>query len=337
MWKVNKLTLFGIVTLLTIIVVLLWSGSCPSCQKKANRPGQFQEAYQNYQNHSPIKPKHTRSISLVILRPTQAKSFFIENVWAKKYLGAIDPRVISEKLADPKRQHYWKYIEKVSGDEKSYLNKNLRQLPINPLLTGTWKIAKTNSDLEFGMPFTLGDVIFFSRLNDDQTRFRRVLVHERIHVLQRKWPEKFNHFLQRKFNFRLVARRGKLPFTVFENPDGLQLPEASWILPTNGPRTHTQKQSLEWFCPFLVLKAPGDLERRAVKVTFSGPNTVVIGHETRPVKSILGDRFPSCPEHQLYHPYEIMAEMGMMYLMDGTSGDEEIDNFYRDLSLLTSG
>jgi hypothetical protein len=170
------------------------------------------------------------------------------------------------------------------------------------------------------MPFTLGNVIFISDVNETND-FRRTLVHERMHVLQRKYTSQFNKFLEQTLHFKLVTIVGKLPFTVFSNPDGLQLRNASWIFPDGD----------KWYCPFLTIKR-GNLLKLAIDVKYINKYTVEILGNVKNVADLLASRFPTCPTNHLYHPYEIMAELGMKYIIEGTSGNKDIDHFYHNLN-----
>jgi hypothetical protein len=58
-----------------------------------------------------------------------------------------------------------------------------------------WTLKKTDSSIEGGMPHTHGQTIYFSdtllREGTDPHRVAEVLVHEKVHVLQRAYPQCF--------------------------------------------------------------------------------------------------------------------------------------------------
>lgn len=275
-----------------------------------------------------------KSNNVLFLDKQTTKVFFKNNITAKEYLNSIDPTTSYYKLGTHDNlSNYSNYFQTFSKPEQNILRKAVSLLPKNKLLGGTWKLAKTSTSLEFSMPFTLGDVIFFSPLKSSSPlEYKRTLVHERMHILQRDYPTMFNKFLIERLGFRLVKiKKKKLPFTIFSNPDGLQLDSASWIFPVKNYISNKNNKT-KWFCPFLTINKSGNLEKIAVQVKYIKKATVRILTRVEPVVKLLKARFPSCPSHHLYHPYEIMAELGMMWVLEGTSSNKEIDNFYSNLS-----
>ena len=50
----------------------------------------------------------------------------------------------------------------------------------------------------------------------------------------------------------------------------------------------------------------------------------------------MGPLFPKCPQHHLYHPYEILAEMGSKFIIDGYLDNREMNHFFKRLDLIES-
>ncbi len=283
------------------------------------------ESFYNYTSKTKTKPNPSQLYSrhLSFMDRGEAVNFFKKHVSCRLYLSSIDPRTIIFKLGPNKiLSNYPEAIDNFTISEKKKLTSKVLNLPHSPLLAGDWNFAKTRPELEFGMPFTLADVILLPSL-DKIGNLSRILVHEKIHVLERQFSSQFNQFLIHKLDFRLVKREGKLPFIPFSNPDGLQLDRASWIF-------YNEMEGI-WYCPFLTIDKRGILNKLAVSVKFINNNTVKITNRVKEVVSLLSKKFPSCPTHHLYHPYEIMAELGMIFIMDGSSGNKQIDYFYRNL------
>ena len=269
----------------------------------------------------PSRP--TREI--IYLKKSRAKQFFLNDKSAISYLASVHPKTVTYKINNlGDLSNYYQAINNFTKSEKHIFKKMVTSLPKTRLLQGIWQFAKTSPQLEFGMPFTLGDIILLPSVSMTNN-FRRTLVHERIHVLERQFTKEFNRFLIERLGFRLVKRRGKIPFTIFSNPDGLQLDNASWIF------YHFLDK--EWYCPFLTINDHGNLSKKAVSVKFISDNIVTITYKVKNVEELLSQKFPTCPPHHLYHPYEIMAELGMMFIMDGTSGNTDVDNFYNKFLL----
>ena len=176
------------------------------------------------------------------------------------------------------------------------------------------------------MPFTLGDVIFlpehFIKMlinNPNSIDLLSVLCHEKIHVLQRKFTSKFNNFITKHYGFKLIKINVKYPITIFSNPDGLQIPEKNWVYKYNN----------YWYLPYLEWN--NGLHKVAIKLSKYQDNWIFTT-EKETVYTILANKLPECPSHQLYHPYEIMAELGAKYLMEGSCDNSNVDSFYKHLS-----
>ena len=110
-----------------------------------------------------------------------------------------------------------------------------------------WNFIKTNNKLEFGMPFTLGNVIFLPNHfvnnitnNNSSISLLSTLCHERIHILQRVHKDFFDEFIINKMKFKKTSIN-KLPDNLFSNPDGLQTKGESWIIKINK----------KWYLPYL--------------------------------------------------------------------------------------
>ncbi len=135
-----------------------------------------------------------------------AKHFFSTNKSAVLYLESVDKTTVGDKLPGNNQiNNYYQFIQNFTSREKRLLKKMVMALPKSKLLSGDWNFYKTNRLLEYGMPFTLGNVIFMPDI-DDSRHYKRTLVHEKMHVLQREYPASFNHFLEKTYKFRLVKR-----------------------------------------------------------------------------------------------------------------------------------
>ena len=66
-----------------------------------------------------------------------------------------------------------------------------------------WKLCKTTDNIEEGMPHTHGDIIFLShKFFDNPEKYKiRTLIHEKIHIYQRKYPHKTQE-LYKFYNFK---------------------------------------------------------------------------------------------------------------------------------------
>ena len=104
------------------------------------------------------------------------------------------------------------------ADRYVYEFKALRKLP--------WKLVKWDGRLEWGMPFTLDDMIFIpsTHLRHGRLDLAKTLVHEKIHVDQRRRPGEYRELYERDLGWRyhmdMVFPLG-IYGRMIHNPDGM--------------------------------------------------------------------------------------------------------------------
>ena len=263
--------------------------------------------------------KKKDTIQIVIVDRINDSAF--NRRFVKSYINSIQPNILKIKLNNFRYgNRFIDYFRPINIDEYNILNNIVKTLPDNKLLNGKWKIIKTVGHLELNFPFTLGDTICLPEIKKN---IRHTLVHERMHILQRLYNDTFNRFLINSLGFRLVVRIGYNPSNIFANPDGFQLKDSSWIFKSQG----------YWWCPFLLIDDKLILKKIAYKVYWVDNNTVKMTNIFKMVENLLGKKYPTCPLSQLYHPYEIMADMGADFILKGTCGNSKIDSFYKHFKI----
>lgn len=134
-----------------------------------------------------------------------------------------------------------------------------------------WRIVLFDKDLEFGFSHTLNKTIYLSSITPIDAR---LLIHERIHVLQREYPNEFHRYYVKQLHFSHARCRKIRPKIRASLPKGVQII-------TNPDAVH-----LRWRCghvvPFLayvqgeVLKYEYDLETMEARPSREDhPNEVV--------------------------------------------------------------
>ena len=280
---------------------------------------------------------YTQPIPCEFLTGSQIRQF-VQSPAYLTYQRTISPSVLAQKTGGMAYHHH---LRPLQTSEQQWVRRCLHQLPSHPLTHSglSWKFIGTSRTLESGMPFTLGDVILLppGLTVPDETESRRVthtLAHEWMHVLQRKYPKIHRRFIRQQMNFhpvQLVSGWNLPGYEIYSNPDGLQTPAESWAF-TTGKR---------WYIP-LLLTPPGPVRLAKKSLLVSpvsnhsptvAPRAVTSSGTLRNnVNTTLQHRFHSCPQHNLYHPHEILAELGADYLVQGTSGSSVFDGFYRKLA-----
>ena len=259
-----------------------------------------------------------------------ANNFLKTEECAINYMNSIEEDTIKYKIrGSTLLNDYYNAFSNFTETEEYNIKYNIGRLPQNRLLDNfTWKFVKTNENLEMGMPYTLKDIIFLPTnligsliYNKYDESFAHTLCHEAIHVLQRLYPSKFNEFIKNVLQFSYLRVLGNKPLVEFVNPDGPQSVNGYfWCFNHNGAM----------YCPFLELAGNGTLMKPAVKLD-KRHNDYYFTNNKYTVVSLLKKKYPFCPANHLYHPNEILAEMGANYLMYGTSRDIIIDKFYDTL------
>lgn len=68
-----------------------------------------------------------------------------------------------------------------------------------------WNIACANEDYEFGFPHTMKDIIILNKTAVNSNHLYKTLVHERIHIYQRLYPNDIELFLK-TYNFIKISK-----------------------------------------------------------------------------------------------------------------------------------
>jgi hypothetical protein len=264
---------------------------------------------------------YTRNIHYLdppdVARLVQGPSLFSRSL--QSYIDTLDHRTIQNKCGTGDYlQGFQSSLVKWTQKDRDIIRKRLRKLPDSSLVHGDWSFILTDGELEHGMPFTLGTVVVLpsplERISVD------TLCHERMHVLQRLYPEWFDN-MARKMGYHqvVVADDHNSPLVSFANPDGLQKPHETWAIEHRG----------HLYCPQLIL-VDNRLKKIGVRLQ-QNHSSWIRTNDTLPLQELMQDHMTSCPMGQRYHPYEILAELGAHYLMQGTSGSSEVDHLYQSL------
>lgn len=144
---------------------------------------------------------------------------------------------------------YSKNFQDFTTDEKTHIylviiNIVQKLVSVYPKLDiFEWNIIKSNHHIEDGMPFTLSKYIILPEsiiqrsintyietgLIDSIKFLGDILIHEQIHIIQRKNQSLFNQFYQSKWNFSYYSNihiPKKINDRIRTNPDGL---DVNWV------------------------------------------------------------------------------------------------------------
>jgi len=303
-----------------------------------------------------IDPAGAHELKLQFLSKTQSADL-IAGPGARGYFDAMHGAELLAKtrldhgdrplaeLRDKARQYYADETLDFSADEMEVLEWALRSaLPSliekAPLYARSqWKFAKISANIEGGLPHTRAEAIVLSAPflktliapyksgnNQGLSSFLTyILVHEQTHVLQRTHQTLFDDLATTVLGFHqtqapndpwLLERR-------VVNPDA---PDNNWVYPISS------SPAVAIF-PYLILsrlrnpRMPQDLQLVAVMATQAGGSWQVQLKDAIPVVVPLmevkayTEAFPN--KSQVYHPYEISADLLGYWMAGHSTGDTE--------------
>ena len=214
-----------------------------------------------------------------------------------------------------------------NNDEKEKITKTIQSLPDNELFS-KWSFAKMSISVEDGFPHTHKDTIFLSEytINEESDRLLFVLVHEQMHVMQRKKPELFNKLYTKYYPFK----RGKLEVLdkyqkrIRSNPDTRYIPDNDYVL-------KTENGDYFYLCAYYGDKKPknlGTVLYGAINCEYdSKKNTYKTIDDITSIDNIpdFNEFFNLRNNH--YHPNEISAELiAMCYSKSNNESCDALDN-----------
>ena len=237
---------------------------------------------------------------------------FLKNKLLYDYLKTISPYMYSVKLDItnvPKMEFnnfylmYLLFLKRMTKNEKSVLksrfekaDKLIKLSTIKCLLNIPWKIWVSKNNLELSMPFTVDEYIVIPETKIN-TVSASTLIHEKIHILQRKNQEKFNNFYKKLYPFLYKQVDSKIiPYELdkkhMTNPDSNN---TYWIYYIHN----------KLWLPLLIYdKNSNSCLEQAYPVLFVNNNVVIDINRPSKLRSLL----PNMSEDiSLYHPNEILA------------------------------
>lgn len=241
---------------------------------------------------------------------------------------------LDEKRAECRRRYQAAALE-FSAQEKEalewYVSRFQPALEKDyPLVAWTpWSFLKVADNIEGGLPHTRGrHVVLAQGLVSELTAARQttagaeagavlqgiVLVHEKVHVVQRAHPGLFDNLYTEVWGFRRATVIDECPWLVehqIVNPDAT---DCGWVFPL------TREKGVDYICPRVLLARtegiplmPADFREVAIAVEpVDAGFRVRVGTGGRPlVKDARQvreycDRFP--PSTSIYHPAEAAAD-----------------------------
>jgi hypothetical protein len=151
--------------------------------------------------------------NIIFVNPEEAYNKIINSNYLKNFTQK-DMEVRKCNNYKKCKMLYKNNLVKFSDIQKKELNRlieicNNKLIKYKSLYDITWKLCKTTMKLEDGMPHTHADIIFISDsfFNNNNDNMKIItLIHEKIHVYQRKYKEKTN-ILYNSFNFNKEPKK----------------------------------------------------------------------------------------------------------------------------------
>lgn len=171
-----------------------------------------------------------------------------------------------------------------------------------------WNLVKLDNKIEWGMPFTLGNYIFLPEhvLKLSDTQLKSTLLHEQVHILQRRHQDRFNFLYERILGFKKINYcdlGDHLDKYRISNPDGM---DVNWVF----------KVGLHWIMPMIIMEPNNNNNHDEygvlVNIKNDGYHSVnYMGSNNEPVMVPLRNLHEYCKKlkrnNGIYHPNEYLA------------------------------
>ena len=229
------------------------------------------------------------------------KSYMYDVIDKSQFFKNMSPVDLMARDADSAAEYksiYKNHVIEFTTTEKKRLTRITKAFP--HLQNIQWKFAKASDRLENGYPHTLHDVIILpaSFFQKDDDTMKTTLVHEKIHVYQRLYPEE---------TLNLLTRLG------FSKTDPSKLPEQISSMKRNNPDI----QGVFHFnntIPVHVYKSVRPTSLADSKTILYDFKKGFVVHED--------GQFIPYYINQKEHPYEIMAVLIPKILLGDQHNDE---------------
>lgn len=128
-------------------------------------------------------------------------------------------RIASEAADDFTREQKIRYTAAARNADAFYKRTKIDGINMAAIATIPWVLALTSDNkYEDGLPHTRANIIFVSNeLDETENTLVRTLIHEKMHLYQRLYPEAFSQFLESRGFIRWKQRMGEP--RIRANPD----------------------------------------------------------------------------------------------------------------------
>jgi hypothetical protein len=291
-------------------------------------------------------PADARTNAPAFLTAAAARTAIVDEV-GEKYFSRLQPMEMAAKTGRPltaetlaaqraeTRRRYQEGVLDFTAAEKDVIRwytaaiqpKLERAYP--DLARTPWRFIKVANNIEGGLPHTRGDNIVLAagtvdwligmKANEPEAKAvfnaSTLLVHELVHVHQRRRPKSYADLYRKEWGFVKAADitiTGWMRSRQVMNPDGT---DVTWVYPIR------DNGAVRWILPLVVFsdgagpkRMPGDF--RMIAVTLRGKagrfHAIEGGESLRALASVpeYAQRFSGVGS--IYHPNEIAAELASM-------------------------
>ena len=233
----------------------------------------------------------------------------IDKLARQKLLGGDIPENTDEII-----KTYCYQIENFSDENKELINNTLKRIEYkNKILFSEWSIARVSEAIEDGYPHTHKNTIFISEeyINSNRSTLLNTLIHEQIHVCQRKHERLFTKLYLEYFPFkqgRLKLNKETSKF-IRANPDTEFNKNKEFLyVEKNG-----EVESYYYLCALYNSIMPtdlGDVNYAAIKCNYDEKTDTYTETETIvEITELPGFKYYFNISVNHYHPNEISAHL----------------------------
>jgi hypothetical protein len=230
---------------------------------------------------------------------------------------------------------YRKNLLQFSQNEKDSLIKHTyfikKTVKYSKIKNFNWKFIKFSNILEKNMPFTMDEYIFLPEIflnnlnfNDNYLKMENsdTLIHECIHIIQRKHQDKFDKIYPKIFNCFKISNliiTNKWNKLKMSNPDGLDI---NWVYKYNN----------KFYLPLLIFNSyDRKVKQIIITLKFQQGNYITTSNFQNIYNFIPFRKYPK--NISLYHPNEIMAYIIPKIIL-GTQQFNNLSNIHLLINML---
>ncbi len=277
---------------------------------------EIRKQYQSYmfyeeeeQTHN-LKKEYTKYLASV--HPTMYRIKLPPNTKLPKYNTKHFTRTYLEHVRPIKPSEYKSLSARINDANeiiKSYKLDKIKKIP--------WKFLISHRELELGFPYTIADYIV---IPEDmlETISVETLLHEKIHIYQRKYPQ-----ICKTIYESILPFAHQIDSSIIQIPE--EILETKMTNPDENGEVWLYHYKGRWYYPSLQMGLRQRTEQIGYEVDVSQRPMKIVPYKTITLKKM--STFDAYSSHiSVYHPHEIFACILAHHLISGQKINKGLEN-----------